>query len=120
MKSEFSLLFEKLIEHKPINVSISQELDIWNDADDKQNKAINDFFSEFIFGYGIFHELLDKSDAIGNYHELKLSITDRNILMEGKTYIIGEWEEEEEEEVEPEEKCFKWIFDKKGNIMLIE
>jgi hypothetical protein len=43
--------------------------------------------------------------------------------MEGKTYIPGGWEEEEceeEDRAEPEEKYFKWIFDKMGNVILIE
>jgi len=119
MKSEiFSLLYEKIIEHKSIEVSISQELDIWNDVDDKQQKTIHDFFGEFIFNYGIFDDLLGKSNAHGDNHELKLSVIDGNILMEGKTYITGEWEEEDQEA--PEEKCFKWIFDKEGNVILIE
>ncbi len=84
--------------------------------------AVNDFFSKFIHDYGIFHNLLKKSDALGDRHELKLSIVDGNIQMEGKTgnesglYLGGD----EEDHEELEEISFKWIFDKKGNVILIE
>ena len=124
MKSEiFNSLYEILLEHKEIEVSVSQELEIWNDADTKiPRMAVNDFFLKFIHTYGIFHDLLGKSDAHGDNHELKLSIFDGNMLMEGKTgnesdlYLDGD-----EEDLEELEKIsFKWIFDKKGNVILIE
>ena len=126
MKSEiFNSLYVTLLEHKKIEVCVSLELEIWNDACGKNEETVNYFFAEIIHNYGIFHDLLDKSGAHGNNHELKLSVIDGNILMEGKTYI-REWEEEVEDEVdveddeETEEKCFKWIFDKSGNVILIE
>ena len=36
-------------------------------------------------------------------------------ISEGKTYITSEWEKVDEDDFieEPEEKYFKWIFDKK-------
>ena len=104
MSEIFNSLYIKLLEHKNIIVDVSQELDIWNDADDKNQKTVTEFFDEFIFSYGIFHQLLEKSDALGDYHKLKLSLIDGNILMEGKTHITGECEEEDLEE--PEEKSF--------------
>lgn len=124
MKSEiFNSLYEILLEHKEIEVNVSQELEIWNDADTEiPEMAVNDFFSKFIHDYGIFHDLLEKSDALGDRHELKLSIVDGNMLMEGKTgnesdlYLDGD----EEDLEELEEISFKWIFDKKGNVILIE
>jgi len=69
--------------------------------------------------YTLFHDLLGKSNAHGDNHELKLSIVDGNILMEGITgnesdlYLEGD----EEDLEELEEISFKWIFDKKGNLL---
>lgn len=124
MTSEiFNFLYEILLEHKKIEVNVSQELEIWNDADNEIHEmTVNDFFSKFINDYGIFHDLLEKSDAIGDRHELKLSIVDGNILMEGKTgnesslYLDGDKEDLEE----LEEISFKWIFNKNGNVILIK
>ena len=119
MTSElFNSLYLILFEHKKIEVGVSKELEIWNDAGDKIGNTINDIFAELIYSYDIFHDLLGKSDAHGDNHELILSVFDGNILMEGKTHTTREWEEEDQEETE--EKCFKWIFDKKGNVLLIE
>jgi hypothetical protein len=119
MKSEiFNSLYVTLLEHKKIEVCVSLELEIWNDACGKNEETVNYFFAEIIHNYGIFHDLLGKSDAHGDNYELTLSVFDGSILMEGKTYITGEWEEEDR--AEPEEKCFKWIFDKRGNVILIE
>ena len=114
----FNSLFKILLEEKDIEVSISQELEVWNDAADSNQKNINKFFKEFIFDYDIFFELLEKSDALGDNHELKLFLIDEKIIMNGKTFITGTWEDEEHEE--PKEKSFKWIFDKEGNILKIE
>lgn len=115
------MLYKKLLERKTINVGISHELDIWNDADDNQQKTIENFFSEFIFTYGTFHELLGKSNAHGDNHELEISIIDENILMEGKTYLEAEWmENDQDEDDEDNFISFKWIFDKKGKLILIE
>lgn len=118
MIEAFSSLYKELIEQDPIEVSVSQELEIWNDADGELENVVNDFFSEFIHAYGLFHELLEKSDAIGDNHELRLSIVDGDILMEGVTHISGQWEETDENE--PKEKHFKWIFDHKGNVKSVQ
>ena len=124
MKSEiFNSLYEILLEHKEIEVNVSQELEIWNNADTGIPKmAVNDFFSKFIHDYGIFHDLLEKSDALGDRHELKLSIVDGNMLMAGKTENeSGLYLDQDQEGLEElEEISFKWIFDKKGNVILIE
>lgn len=116
----FNSLHTLLLEQNKIEVSVSQELEIWNDADDViHGMAVNDFFLKFIHVYGIFHDLLGESNAHGDNHELKLSIVDGNILMEGITgnesdlYLEGD-----EEDLEKlEEISFKWIFDKKGNLL---
>lgn len=122
MASELSKLFNSLylaiLEHKIINVGVSQELEIWNNLVGKNNDTVNNFFSEFIFSYGIFHDLLEKSDAIGDNHDLKLSLIDGNILIEGESTsqkIINE-----KNPVEYEEVIFKWVFDKNGNLLLAE
>ena len=47
----FNSLFKILLEEKDIEVSISQELEVWNDAADSNQKNINKFFKEFIFDY---------------------------------------------------------------------
>jgi hypothetical protein len=121
MNKSFSLLYKKLIERKTIEVSISDELEIWNDADDNQQETVKNFFAEFIFIYGSFHELLGKSKAHGVSHDLKISIIDGNILMKGKTYLKEQWMEDDQEDDEEDNCiCFKWIFDKKGNLILIE
>jgi hypothetical protein len=110
----FKSLFSALKEETSINVNISEELEIWNDATEKSQSIVNFFFEEFIFTYGLFHDLIEKSDAIGDYHELKLHLVNGNIFMEGKTYITGDWLEEDIDETQ--EKTFCWIFDKNGNI----
>ena len=119
MESEiFNSLYLILLEHKTIEVCVSQELEVWNDAD----KKVNDFFLEFIFGYGTFHELLEKSDAVGDRHILNLSLINGNILMKGVTcsesslYYSDEEDEEDEEESTYEQK-FRWLFDKQGNLL---
>ena len=96
----FDSLHKELLKHKNIEVDISLELAIWNSLTHKDSQTIDDFFGEFIFSYGMFHELLEKSNALGDKHEIILSLINENILMEGITY--------------PKEKSFRWIFDKKG------
>ena len=116
----FNSVHEILLENNKIEVSISQELQVWNDAGDKTHETkVNDFFAEFIHGYGIFHDLLGKSDAHGDNHELKITLINGNIQMEGKTYTTGEWDEDNEE-FQTEETCFIWIFDKNGNVTSID
>ena len=124
MKSEiFNSLYKILLEHKEIEVNLSQELEIWYDAATEiPEVAVNDFFSKFIHDCGMFHDLLAKSDALGDSHELKLSIVDGHVLMAGKTRNESDlYLDEDQEGVEElEEISFKWIFDKKGNVILIE
>ena len=115
MTELFNLLYLKLLDQNKIEVSISSELEVWNDALDENQDTVKEFFDEFIFGHGIFHDLIEKSEAMGDDHSLILSVVDGNILMDGKTYIT-DWEGEEPEVTE--EKSFKWFFDKNGNILL--
>ena len=116
MKSElFESLYQILLKNNNIEVVITQELVNSNNIGGNDGQIISDFFDEFIFSFGIFHELLDKSNAIGDYNKLIISLIDGSILMVGTTFITGEWEESVFEE--PEQISFKWKFDRKGNLI---
>lgn len=111
----FNRLFTLLLEVRTIEVCISEELAIWSDIAGENQVFVEDFFSGFIFESGEFHRLLEQSDAIGDCHDLKLSLRDENILMEGKTMITGQLEGKLKDS--SSEKYFMWMFDRNGNLL---
>lgn len=111
----FNPLFTLLLEVRTIEVSISEELEIWTNTAGENQIIIEDFFSVFIFESGEFHRLLEQSDAIGDCHDFKLSLRDENILMEGKTMITGQLERKLKDS--SSEKYFMWMFDRNGNLL---
>ena len=83
----FNELHKTLIKEKKISVHISNELMVSVMAKDSDH--IVELFNELIFTYGVFHSLLDKCHAHGDYHELVLTPEKNNILMNGVSYNSG-------------------------------
>jgi hypothetical protein len=117
MKSElFESLYQVLLKNNnDIEVCITTEGENSNNISGNDGQTICYFFDEFIFSYGLFHELLEESKAIGDYHKLIISLIDSRILMVGTTFKTGEWGDGVFEE--PNQISFKWTFDRVGNVI---